>query len=79
MDHHNSTVGLGNFFTACPDPRSSNTLYEDFLNSSGMEPVSATADVRIKAFAICKDYLHGAWKQIEPKDLVLKRIRSVTV
>jgi choline/ethanolamine kinase len=31
-------------------------------------------DIRAKAFAICRDYLHGAWKQIDSRDLVLKRV-----
>jgi hypothetical protein len=33
------------------------------------------SDIRAKAFAICKDYLHGVWKQIDARDLIVKRIR----
>ncbi|OXA53029.1 Choline/ethanolamine kinase [Folsomia candida] len=32
------------------------------------------SDIRAKAFAICKDYLHGVWKAIDARDLAVKRI-----
>lgn len=34
-----------------------------------------SGEVKTKAFNICRDYLHGAWKQIDLPDLVIKRVR----
>ncbi|GLG97697.1 Choline/ethanolamine kinase [Gryllus bimaculatus] len=31
-------------------------------------------EMRERAARLCRDYLHGAWKSITPKDIVLKRI-----
>lgn len=33
------------------------------------------SEIRAKAFAICRDYLHGVWKRIDARDLIVKRIR----
>ncbi|ODN04629.1 Choline/ethanolamine kinase [Orchesella cincta] len=39
-----------------------------------MDCTGPNSDIRAKAFGICRDYLHGAWKQIDSKDLIIKRV-----
>lgn len=43
--------------------------------ATNMDSTGLNSDIREKAFGICRDYLHGAWKQIDSKDLVIKRVR----
>lgn len=48
--------------------------WTQFLTTN-MDCTGLNSDIREKAFGICRDYLHGAWKQIDSKDLVIKRVR----
>ena len=32
-------------------------------------------EMRSKAYALCKDYLHGAWQLIAPKEMIFRPIR----
>lgn len=48
--------------------------FEGGENLLNME-AGLSSDIRIKAFGICRDYLHGAWKQIDLRDLILKRVK----
>ena len=48
---------------------------ENAVSLPRMDTVGLTPEVRAKAFNICRDYLHGAWKQIDLRDLVIKRVR----
>lgn len=43
-----------------------------------LQRCAESKEMREMASRICRDYLHGAWKQISSRDIVLKRIRYVT-
>lgn len=59
-----SSIGVGN-----PQRQ-----WTQFL-ATNMDCTGLNSDIRQKAFGICRDYLHGAWKQIDSKDLIIKRVR----
>lgn len=66
-------ISNGNHTTNNQNPprRTQNLAWVD-IHSTAMD---LNSEIRAKAFAICKDYLHGAWKQIDARDLTVKRIR----
>ncbi|XP_066959983.1 choline/ethanolamine kinase isoform X3 [Macrobrachium rosenbergii] len=51
---------------------SSSSYQEVDLHIFGEEEISC--EMRERAYGICRDYLHGAWKQIAPHDMVVKQI-----
>ena len=38
-----------------------------------------SCEMRDRAYRICRDYLHGAWRLITPREMVIKQIRWVCV
>lgn len=79
-----SSAPLSTLITANSTSENNNNLTDHIQSLTWSEIHSSTtstmdcelnSDIRAKAFAICKDYLHGVWKQIDARDLVVKRIR----
>lgn len=40
-------------------------------------PLEITKETRLRAYAVCRDYLNGAWKTIKPEEMVIMHIRLV--
>jgi len=71
---HNSAGRQSDDSSTSQVPRPISNIAWIDIHSSVMDS-DLNPDIRAKAFAICKDYLHGAWKHIDARDLVVKRIR----
>lgn len=42
--------------------------------ASVTSPVTSVEDIREMAAKLCRDYLHGAWRRIQPHHMVLKKV-----
>lgn len=70
-----SSLSLVNAVENEPEQIQSLTWTEIHSSTTATMDCELNSDIRAKAFAICKDYLHGVWKHIDARDLVVKRIR----